>query len=130
MQFLGAGYGIEWWQFVLERAEESFHVAVLPWAGFGTGAERYFQPLAQFLVFVAQVFGALVRMQYGRHGVPAKGIQQCRVRQIAGVAQAQFPAEHLPRFEIQHDCQVVVLPVDPQVRKILYPGTTIHHATW
>ncbi len=34
MQFLGAGYGIEWWQFVLERAvKNQFHVAVLPWAG-------------------------------------------------------------------------------------------------
>lgn len=55
VQFLGAGYGIDWWQFILERAEEPFHEAVLPGAGFGAGAECYLQPLAQFLVFIAQV---------------------------------------------------------------------------
>lgn len=64
----------QWREFVLERAKEPFHEAVLPGAGFGAGTERYFEPLAQLLVLVAQVFTSLVRVQDGRHGVPAQGI--------------------------------------------------------
>jgi hypothetical protein len=60
LQLLGRFECGERWQFILERTKEPFHEAVLPGAGFVGRAKLYLQPLAQFLVFVAQIFTALV----------------------------------------------------------------------
>jgi len=53
VQLFGTFNLAEWWQFILERAKEPLHVAILPGTSFGAGAERYFQTLAELLVFVA-----------------------------------------------------------------------------
>lgn len=50
----------------LEVTEPPLHKAVLPWAGALAATERYLHPLTQFLVFVAQVFRALVAVQDSR----------------------------------------------------------------
>lgn len=56
---------------------------------------------AEFLVFVAEGFGALVTMQDGRAGMFAERIQQCFVGELATMAQAETPTNNLPRLEIQ-----------------------------
>lgn len=43
--------------------------------------------------------------------------------------EAELPAQHTPGLKIQHDRQVVVLSVDSQVGKVLYPSASIDHAT-
>ena len=45
------------------------------------------------------------------------------------MAEPQLPTKHPSGFEIQHHRQIVVLPVYPQVGKVLYPSTTIHHVS-
>lgn len=62
--------------FQLECAEESFHKAVLPGAGSFTATEGYFQFVAQELVFVAEVFCALVTVQDCWNWMFAEGVKQ------------------------------------------------------
>ena len=49
----------------LEVTKPALHETVLPGTGTFAATERYLHPLTQFLVFVAQVFRALVAVQDG-----------------------------------------------------------------
>lgn len=49
-------------------------------------------------------------------------------RQLAAVAQPQPPAHDLPCFQVKHYRQVVPLALEPQIGKVLYPGTGVGHA--
>src|SRR6185437_9651900 len=44
------------------------------------------------------------------------------------MAQPELPAEDPPGAQIQHHGEIVVLPVDKQVGKVLYPGARLDHA--
>lgn len=116
-------------KFQLETAEETFHETVLPWASSFAARQCYFQFVAQQLVLVAQVLTALVAVQDRRWRVFTEGVKQGGERQLAGVAQPQPPAHDLPCLEIEDYCKVVPLALEPQVGKILYPGTRVRHAS-
>lgn len=109
--------------------EPAFHEAVLPGTGFRAGAECYLQSFAQILVLVAQVLTTLVAMQDGRHRVPAQGIQEGRVRQIARMSQSKLPAKYASGFEVEHDRKVMPLAVNPQMGEVLHPRRGINHTT-
>jgi hypothetical protein len=71
---LFSGFQVGVWKLTFERAKEPLDVGILPRTAFAGRTELYFQPLAQLSVPVAQIFTALVGMQYGRHSVPAQSI--------------------------------------------------------
>lgn len=49
------------------------------------------------------------------------------MRQLASVPRAEPPANDLPSFEVEHDCEVVLLATKAEVGEILYPGAGIRH---
>ena len=87
----------------LEVAEPALHETVLPGASPFAATERYLHPLAEFLVFVTQVFTALVAMQDCRAWVFTQGIKDGSERQLAAMPGAKPPADNLPSFEVEHD---------------------------
>ena len=100
----------------------------MPGAGPGTAAECYFHPLAQLLVFVAQVLRALVAMQDGWPWVFTEGVEDGCERQLATVSGTQPPTHNLPGFEVKHDCQVMLLAPEAQMREVLYPTARVYHS--
>jgi hypothetical protein len=61
-------------KFKLEVTEPTFHKAVLPGAGSFAAAQGYLHSLTQLLVFVAQIFGTLVRVENGWRWMFAQGV--------------------------------------------------------
>lgn len=84
----------------LETAKETLHEAVLPGAGSCTAAQRNLKSVAGQLVFVAEIFCALVGMQNGWRWIFAECVEQCGVRQLATVTHTEPPTDHLPGFEV------------------------------
>ncbi len=118
----------EWSEFQLETAEEALHETVLPGTGPLAATEGNFQLVAEQLVLVAQVLAALVTVEYCRRRVFAEAIEQGGERQLAAVSQPKPPAKHLSGFQVEHHRQVVPLTLEPQVGKILHPGSGVRHA--
>lgn len=59
----------------------------------------------------------------------AESIEHGGERQLAGVPSAEPPADDLPSFEVEHDCEVVLLAPEAEMTEILYPGAGIRHVS-
>lgn len=104
MQFCYVLILLQWSQFQLKVTIPSLHESILPGAGFRTTAERYLQPVAEFLVLTAKILAALVTMQYAWRIVLAKRIEQSTVGESTTMAHAELPADNLPSFEVKYCC--------------------------
>lgn len=115
--------------FQLKSTKPALHEAILPGTASFAGAQRYFQLRTQLLVFVAQVFGTLVAVQYGWCRMFTERIQHGGVGQLGAVVTAEPPANNLPGFEVKYTRQVVVRSLELEVGEVLCPRTTAGHAT-